>query len=232
MSNSFYNVSGNPFSGAGGLSSIVRAEFVAIAAGFALLPTISGNASKAVIINSGATALTVTAGTLTLGGNFSTAGAFTTVGAFNTTLVQNASVTIGLPAVSGTLATLAGAETLTNKIITGPIFINAALGTPASGVLTNATGTAAGLTAGHATVAVSLSGGSVSATTIAASGATLLLDTLTVAADINTTNAVHILAATAPASGYGDFKIYVDVADGKLKAKSGDTGVVTILASP
>lgn len=43
--------------------------------------------------------------------------------------------TITLPAASGTLATLAGTETLSNKTFTAP-----ALGTPASGVLTNATG--------------------------------------------------------------------------------------------
>jgi hypothetical protein len=45
------------------------------------------------------------------------------------------SATITLPAVTGTLATLDGTETLTNKTFTSP-----ALGTPASGVLTNATG--------------------------------------------------------------------------------------------
>jgi hypothetical protein len=68
--------------------------------------------------------------------------------------------TVVLP-TTGTLATLAEVETLTNKTLTNPTvttgtftsptFITPALGTPASGVLTNATGTATGLTAGRAT---------------------------------------------------------------------------------
>ena len=41
---------------------------------------------------------------------------------------------------TGTIATLAGTETLTNKTLTSPTLTAPALGTPASGVLTNATG--------------------------------------------------------------------------------------------
>ena len=51
-------------------------------------------------------------GTITLGGNL------VTTGAFNTTFAQTATVTLTLPAVTGTLATLAGTETLTNKRLT------------------------------------------------------------------------------------------------------------------
>ncbi|MHA8105676.1 hypothetical protein [Aquirufa sp. 5-AUSEE-100C1] len=54
--------------------------------------------------------------------------------------VAGTGTAITLPAASGTLATLAGTETLTNKTLTSPIFTAPALGTPASGVLTNATG--------------------------------------------------------------------------------------------
>ncbi|MFM7019792.1 MAG: beta strand repeat-containing protein, partial [Aquirufa sp.] len=54
--------------------------------------------------------------------------------------VAGTSTAITLPAASGTLATLAGTETLTNKTLTSPTFTAPALGTPASGTLTNATG--------------------------------------------------------------------------------------------
>ena len=49
--------------------------------------------------------------------------------------VAGTATIVTLPGVSGTLATLAGTETLSNKTLTAP-----ALGTPASGTLTNATG--------------------------------------------------------------------------------------------
>ena len=67
-------------------------------------------------------------GTITLGGNLTTSGAFTT------TLTVSGTTAVTLP-TTGTLSTLAGSETLSNKTLTAP-----ALGTPASGVLTNATG--------------------------------------------------------------------------------------------
>ncbi len=54
--------------------------------------------------------------------------------------VAGTGTAITLPGVSGTLATLAGTETLTNKTLTSPTFTAPALGTPASGTLTNATG--------------------------------------------------------------------------------------------
>lgn len=51
-----------------------------------------------------------------------------------------------------TFVTLGDTQTLTNKTLTSPTLTTPALGTPASGVMTNVTGTAAGLTAGAATV--------------------------------------------------------------------------------
>ena len=55
--------------------------------------------------------------TITLGGNISTAGGFTTVGAYAIELTATASTAVTLP-TTGTLATLSGSETLTNKTIT------------------------------------------------------------------------------------------------------------------
>ncbi|OGS64889.1 MAG: hypothetical protein A2X21_03205 [Flavobacteria bacterium GWA2_35_26] len=71
--------------------------------------------------------------TITLAGNL------TTSGAFATTLTTTADTDVTLP-TTGTLATLSGAETLTNKTLTSPTMTAPALGTPASGVLTNVTG--------------------------------------------------------------------------------------------
>ena len=147
MSNEYYTPTGTPATGAAGSSAPVRAEFNEIEDGFDLMPALSGNGGKAVIINSGGTAMTVTTGTLALAGNFAT------TGAYNTSITQQASITLTLPAVSGTVATLAGTETLSNKTLVAP-----ALGTPASGVLTNCTGTAAGLTAGNVTTNANLTG--------------------------------------------------------------------------
>ena len=47
---------------------------------------------------------------------------------------------------------------LTNKTLTAPVMTTPALGTPASGVMTNVTGTAAGLTAGNVTTNANLTG--------------------------------------------------------------------------
>lgn len=113
MSNDFYNPSGSPTTGAAGSSAVQRTEFASIAAGFAKLPGLTGSGARAVIVNAGGTALTVTTGTLALAGNFAT------TGAFNTTFAQSASTTLTLPGASGTLATLAGVEAFTNKTYNG-----------------------------------------------------------------------------------------------------------------
>ena len=57
--------------------------------------------------------------TITLGGNISTANAFTTSGNFALTLTTTAATNVTLP-TTGTLATLAGTETFTNKTLTLP----------------------------------------------------------------------------------------------------------------
>jgi hypothetical protein len=87
----------------------------------------------------GGTGVANTGKTITLGGNISTGNDFTTAGNYATTLTSTASTNVTLP-TTGTLATLAGTETLTNKTLTSPTLTTPALGTPSSGVLTNATG--------------------------------------------------------------------------------------------
>ena len=54
-------------------------------------------------------------------------------------IVGSGTAVITFPSTAGTLATLAGTETLTNKTLTSPILTTPALGTPASGILTNCT---------------------------------------------------------------------------------------------
>lgn len=66
--------------------------------------------------------------TTTLGGNFST------IGAFNTTVTVTGDTNITLP-TTGTVSTLDGTESLSNKTLVAP-----ALGTPSSGTLTNCSG--------------------------------------------------------------------------------------------
>ena len=56
------------------------------------------------------------------------------------TPASNTTATLTLPSAAGTLSTLAGTETLTNKTLTAPVLTTPALGTPASGVITNCTG--------------------------------------------------------------------------------------------
>ena len=67
--------------------------------------------------------------TITLGGNL------TTSGAFNTTLTATANTNVTLP-TTGTLATLAGTETLTNKTLTTPTINGGALSGTFSGAHT------------------------------------------------------------------------------------------------
>ena len=78
----------------------------------------------------------------------------------------------GAGATPATTATGTGVVTAlgVNTGTAGAFVVNGgALGTPSSGTITNLTGTATGATVGNATTAVNLSGGTVSATTIAAS---------------------------------------------------------------
>jgi hypothetical protein len=86
-------------------------------------------------------------------------------------------------------------QTLTNKTLTSPTLTTPALGTPASGVMTNVTGTAAGLTAGNVTTNANLTGNVTSvgnATTIASGVVTsdMIVDGTIVNGDINASAAI------------------------------------------
>ena len=99
---------------------------------------ISGNnlatATGGIVLGAnGGTGVANTGKTITLGGNV------TTVGAYNLGVSLSGNTTVSLP-TTGTLATLTGSETLTNKTLTSPTLTTPTLGTPASGVATNLTG--------------------------------------------------------------------------------------------
>ena len=66
------------------------------------------------------------------------ASTLTISGAFATTLTVSGATGVTLP-TTGTLATLAGSETFTNKTLTSPTLTTPALGTPASGTLSSCT---------------------------------------------------------------------------------------------
>lgn len=72
MANSYYPLSGAPAQLSAVRSELMRAEFLAVEAGFAKLPVFAGNAGKMVIVNAGATALGPSALTLPSSGTLAT----------------------------------------------------------------------------------------------------------------------------------------------------------------
>lgn len=104
--------------------------------------------------------------TVDLGGNITTAAAFTTSGANALTLTTTGSTNVTLPP-TGTLATLAGGETLTNKSLTSPTLTGTATVAAANFSGAVAISGASGLTlnsvAGFARTAVTISGDSLAA---------------------------------------------------------------------
>lgn len=93
---------------------------------------------------------------ITAGTNIAITGSSPATISTTTTPVFTTVNTATIPTVVDTLVARTTTDTLTNKTLTSPILTTPALGTPASGVLTNCTGTAAGLTAGNATLAATV----------------------------------------------------------------------------
>lgn len=108
--NDYYTHGSYPATGSAATSAGLRAELDLITAGFDKMPALTGNASRAVIVNGSGTALALTTGTLTLPGNFALSGSN------NVTLTSTGATNVTLP-TTGTLSTLAGAEVLTTKSI-------------------------------------------------------------------------------------------------------------------
>src|SRR5512139_1675181 len=100
MTNAFYTATGVPTAGSQGSSAVMRSEFALIQAAFDLVsvPTIPASPSRALVVAADGLSFTTTVGQFAIAGNL------TTTGAFNTTLVQQATVSLTLPATTGTLA--------------------------------------------------------------------------------------------------------------------------------
>lgn len=189
MANEYFDSTGAPVTNSSVASSPMRNQFNLIETAFNKLPALSGNSSRAVVVKSDASGLTVTVGTLALAGNFAT------TGAFNTTFIQQATVSLTLPAATAQLATLALAETLSNKVLVG------ATGT----VLGLNVGTAATLTTARSVYGSSFDGsaaidgpitGTYGGTGVANTG-----KTITLAGNLITTGAFNTtFAATATAT--------------------------------
>ena len=122
----YFDSTGSPATSSQGSSATMRAEFDLIQTGFGKLPDLAGNGNKAVVVNAGGTALTVTAAALAL------AVALTTAGSGGITLTSTAATNVTLP-TTGTLATLAGSESLSNKTIPSPVLSGTVTGTYALG---------------------------------------------------------------------------------------------------
>jgi hypothetical protein len=127
MSNSFYNHGAFPSTGSAATSASMRAELDLVAAGFDLMPTLSGNSNKFVVVNSTGTALTQTS---TLPSATFTDTLFTIQDdgdntrkfQFNaSTVTPGATRIYSVPDANTTLVGTDTTQTLTNKTLTAPV---------------------------------------------------------------------------------------------------------------
>jgi hypothetical protein len=138
MSNDYYTATGAPATGSPGTSSVMRAEFSAVVAGFDKLPPLTGNANKLIVVNGSATGLaassktvptgdfvgtsdtqTLTNKTISLTSNTLTATSAEIAAAVSDETGTGALVFAGSPALTGTpTAPTAAAATNTTQIAT------------------------------------------------------------------------------------------------------------------
>lgn len=224
MTNEFYNKSGWPTTGSPGASASARAELTLIAAGFDKMPALTGNTGKAVVIGSGN--LSVTTGTLTLAGNFATSGTSAI------TLTSTGATNVTLP-TTGTLATLAGSETLTNKTLTAPVI--ATITNTGTLTLPTSTDTLVGRATTDTLTNKTLTAPAINGT-VTTSGLTLPAYTLdgTISGGGNQINNVIIGASTPLAGSFttlsasGDFAVNTDKFT--VTASSGATAIAGTLS--
>lgn len=163
----------------------------------------------------GGTGVANTGKTIALGGNLITSGAFTTT----FTLTGNTNVT--LP-VTGTLATLAGAETLTNKTLTSPVLTTPTLGVAAATTINKVTITApttsATLTLVQGSSLITAGAFSTTLTATANTNITLpisgTLDAIQASNDVVTQSAANASIATYTTTAAGSYRVggYVKIA--------------------
>jgi len=178
----------------------------------------------------------------TVGASTPSTGAFTTL---STSGVNNlagltASTALALD-VSKNVVSVANTGTGSNVLNTSPTLVTPALGTPASGVMTNVTGTAAGLTAGNTTTNANLTGAVTSVGNAASLGsftsaqlATALTDETGTGANVFATSPTLVTPALGtPSSGVvtnltGTASININ---GTVGASTPSTGAFTTLSA-
>jgi len=207
---------------------------------------VEGGTINAVTIN------TLTSGTVDINGGAvdgTSVGASTpSTGAFTTLSTSGVNNLAGLTAstalaldASKNVVSVANTGTGSNVLNTSPTLVTPALGTPASGVMTNVTGTAAGLTAGNTTTNANLTGAVTSVGNAASLGsftsaqlATALTDETGTGANVFATSPTLVTPALGtPSSGVvtnltGTASININ---GTVGASTPSTGAFTTLSA-
>ncbi|MDP4011189.1 MAG: MerR family DNA-binding transcriptional regulator, partial [Candidatus Roizmanbacteria bacterium] len=156
--------------------------------------------------------ITLTGGgnTLTLGGNVTTANSFTTSGAYALTLTQTGTTDVTLP-TTGTLATLAGIESLSNKTLVSPI------------ITTSPTAAGATWTDLGTVTTADINGGTVDGTVIG--GASSAAATFTTITSVGTAN---INATGTSATNIGNSTGVLTLASGGASSWTNTSGDLTL----